>query len=86
MPLELYISSLLPLLSLSEPLNSTLYKFAVDVLVIVMLASKFAACLNVSKYTFAAFTSFIEEVETNLDSSYNDELQQALWDSIHTDD
>ena len=32
------------------------------------------------------FNSFIEEVETNLDSSYNAELQQALWDSIHTDD
>lgn len=32
------------------------------------------------------FNSFIEEVETNLDSSYNAELQQALWDSINTDD
>ena len=32
------------------------------------------------------FNSFIEEVETNLDSSYDEELQQALWDSIHTDD
>ena len=32
------------------------------------------------------FNSFIEEVETSLDSSYDEELQQALWDSIHTDD
>ena len=32
------------------------------------------------------FNSFIQEVETNLDSSYDEELQQALWDSIHTDD
>ena len=32
------------------------------------------------------FNSFIQEVETNLDSSYDEELQQALWNSIHTDD
>ncbi len=32
------------------------------------------------------FNSFIEEVETSLDSSYDEELQQVLWDSIHTDD
>lgn len=37
-------------------------------------------------YVPNAFNSFIEEVETNLDSSYDEELQQALWDSIHTDD
>ena len=37
-------------------------------------------------YTPNNFNSFIEEVETSLDSSYDEELQQALWDSIHTDD
>ena len=32
-------------------------------LVIVILASVLTACLNVSKYTLAAFISFIEDVE-----------------------
>ena len=45
------------------PLNSTLYKLAVEVVVIVIFASVLTACLIVSKYTLAALISFIEEVE-----------------------
>ena len=62
-PLELYISNAFPLLSFNDPLTCTLYKLAVEVLVIVIFASVFTACLIVSKYTLAALISFISELE-----------------------
>jgi hypothetical protein len=61
-PLELYISSLLPLLSFREPLKLTLYRLAVDVLVIVMFASVFIVALTVCIVRLATFISLIKDV------------------------